>query len=210
MKRIKWLIFTSLIMVNFGSNPSFGDRDQTLYGNIKYIQKSDERTDLNNIELTGWNGITFGTSVAKVAEDVSALKLKAIDANTIYNKYWKVDFNGISDAVLIVDFDVNYKSYQLTVIKEYFPGDRFKNQQEVEKISNNVDAAYMENISHLLEQKYGNPSHKKSILNNNIQKSVWLFKNGYIFLSVDARYFVMTYGLKRGEHYEHMMNEFHE
>ena len=197
-------------MVNFGSNPSFGDRDQTLYGNIKYIQKSDERTDLNNIELTGWNGITFGTSVAKVAEDVSALKLKAIDANTIYNKYWKVDFNGISDAVLIVDFDVNYKSYQLTVIKEYFPGDRFKNQQEVEKISNNVDAAYMENISHLLEQKYGNPSHKKSILNNNIQKSVWLFKNGYIFLSVDARYFVMTYGLKRGEHYEHMMNEFHE
>ena len=197
-------------MVNFGSNPSFGDRDQTLYGNIKYIQKSDERTDLNNIELTGWNGITFGTSVAKVAEDVSALKLKAIDANTVYNKYWKMDFNGISDAVLIVDFDVNYKSYQLTVIKEYFPGDRFKNQQEVEKISNNVDAAYMENISHLLEQKYGNPSHKKSILNNNIQKSTWVFKNGYIFLSVDARYFVMTYGLKRGEHYEHMMNEFHE
>lgn len=197
-------------MVNFGSNPSFGDRDQTLYGNIKYIQKSDERTDLNNIELTGWNGITFGTSVAKVAEDVSALKLKAIDANTVYNKYWKMDFNGISDAVLIVDFDVNYKSYQLTVIKEYFPGDRFKNQQEVEKISNNVDAAYMKNISHLLEQKYGNPSHKKSILNNNIQKYAWLFKNGYIFLSVDARYFVMTYGLKRGEHYEHMMNEFHE
>ena len=210
MKRIKWLIFTFLIMVNLGSNPSFGDRDQTLYGDIKYIQKPDERTDLNNIELTGWNGITFGTFVAEVVEDVSDLKLKAIDANTIYNKYWKVDFIGISDAVLIVDFDVNYKSYQLTVIKEYFPGDRFKNQQEVEKISNNVDAAYMENISHLLEQKYGNPSHKKSILNNNIQKSAWLFKNGYIFLSVDARYFVMTYGLKRGEHYEHMMNEFHE
>lgn len=197
-------------MVNLGSNPSFGDGDRTLYGDIKYIQKSDNRTDLNNIELTGWNGITFGTAVAEVVEDVSHLKLKAIDANTVYNKYWKLDFNGIRNAVLIVDFDVDYKSYQLTVIKEYFPGDRFKDQQEVEKLNNNVDVAYMENISQLLEQKYGNPSHTKSILNNNIQKSAWMFKNGYIFLCVEARYFVMTYGLKRGEHYEHMMNEFHK
>ena len=202
------MVFTALIVISLGSNPSYADADQTLFGDIKYVQKPDNRPDLNNIKLTGWNGISFGESVEDVTTDVGHLKLKAIEANTVYNKYWKLDFNGIRDAVLIVDFDVNYKSYQATIIKEYFPGDRFKDQKEVEKLSNNVDVSHMKNIQQLLDYKYGNPSLTKSILNNNIQKSAWMFKNAYIFLSIDARYFVMTYGLKQGEHYEHMMNEF--
>lgn len=210
MKRMKWLVLTSLIMINLGSHPSYGEDDQTLYGDIVQIQKSIKRLDLNNIELKGWNGISFGNSVEEVVKSVRDLKLETIEANTVYNKYWKLDFNGIRDAVLIVDFDVDYKSYQLTILKQYFPGDRFKDQQEVEKLSNNVDVSYMKNIQQLLEHKYGKPSQTKSILNNNIQKLAWVFENGYIFLSIDARYFVMTYGLKQGEHYEHMMNEFHQ
>ncbi|MBT5109914.1 MAG: hypothetical protein HOM25_14640 [Rhodospirillaceae bacterium] len=184
--------------------------DAAIYGNVTVDRNSKGGAGLNTIEINGWNGILFGKTVTEVEKTVRGLELEKIDANTVYNRYWKLDFNSVPDAVLVVDFDVENKSYQLTIIKEYFPDQRFTKSEDVENINNITDIRNIRNIQNALKGKYGKPSFDKKLANGNIEKSSWMFKNGYIYISVDPRYFVMTYGLKKGEHYEHMREEFSE
>lgn len=184
--------------------------DAALYGNVTVDQNAKGGADLKSIEINGWNGILFGKTVTEIEKTVRGLKLERIEANTVYNRYWKLDFNGVPDAVLVVDFDVENKSYQLTIIKEYFPDQRFTKSEDVENINNIIEIRDIRNIQNAIKGKYGKPSLDKKLANGNIEKSSWIFKNSYIYISVDPRYFVMTYGLKKGEHFAHMKEEFNE
>jgi hypothetical protein len=193
----------------FGAS-AYATNNDSLYGNVTSGQTAKAGAALNDLEINGWNGILFGKNQSEIEAIARGLKLQKIDANTVYNRYWQLDFHGVQDAVLVVDFDVDNKSYQLTIIKEYFPDDRFTKSEDVENINNIPDIGSIRNIQAAIKGRYGTPSFAKTLANGNIEKSSWMFKNGYIYISVDPRYFVMTYGLKQGEHYANMKDEFTE